>query len=54
MNTQLNAELHFLIFLVLHFCFLRSNTACYKKSDGMSHGELRGLSSAQIAILHRT
>ena len=41
------------------FLFERSNydskpiSDCYYKSDVLSHNELRAVSSAQIAILHR-
>ena len=57
-SSYLNAELNFLIFLVFHFIFLITHynseaiSTCYDKSDGLSHDELRTVSSAQIAILH--
>ena len=36
------------------FIFSDQITTCCKKSDGLSQDELRALSSAQIAIVHRT
>ena len=44
------AELRLMIFLVLHF---HISTSC-DKSDCLPHDGLRGVSSVQIAILHRT
>ena len=47
--------MHFPISLILHFhIFSDQITACCGKSDGLLHDELRTLSLAQIAILHRT
>ena len=60
----MDPELHFLIFLVLHFHIFKIKlqligvtsyiSTCCDKSDGLSHDELRARSSAQIAIWHRT
>ena len=42
------------------FTFLRSNynseafSTCCRNSDGLSHDELRAVTSAQIAVVHRT
>ena len=54
----------FLLFLVLHFHIFKIKlqligltsyiSTCCGKSDGLSNDELRAVSSAQIAILHRT
>ena len=35
-------------------CKSKTTSTCYDKSDALSHDELRGISSAQKAILHRT
>ena len=39
---------------VHHFIMHKTGTDCCDKSDGLSHDELRAVSSAQMAILHRT